>query len=88
MAFANLDFFRDAVFLWISFLEAALSNALTVLLKTVSAFTPVAIADLHFFIDVLSADLRITFFSALLLLILTRLIADFIFGKLFTPFGG
>jgi len=60
--------------------------SLTVLLNTASVSEPVAIAALHFFIDVLSADLRIKFFKALLLLTLTRFIADLIFGKLFTPF--
>ena len=86
-AFANLDFLRAAVFLCINFLDAALSMALTVELKTESVFMPEAIADLHFLIDVLSADLRTTFLNALLLLTSTRLIADFILGKLFTPFA-
>ena len=55
--------------------------ALAVLLNIDCAPAPDAIAILHFFIEVFNADLRITFFKALLLLILTRFIADLIFGK-------
>ena len=88
MALANLDFFRAAVFLWISFLDAALSMALTVSLNTDSVLAPDEMAILHFLTEVFKADLRMTFFNALLLFILTRLMADLMFGNLLTPFGG
>jgi hypothetical protein len=81
-AFASLDFFLAAVFLWISFFAAALSIALTVLLKTAFVSMPDAIADLHFLTDVLSADLRTTFLAVLFLVTFTRLIADLILGNI------
>ena len=88
MALASLDFLREAVFLCINLLDAALSMAETVLLNIFSVLAPVVKAFLHFFIDVFKADLRMTFLCALLLLVLTRFIADLMFGNLFTPFGG
>jgi hypothetical protein len=80
-AFASFDFFLAAVFLWISFLAAALSIRLAVLLKTASEPLPVLIAILHFLIADFSADFLMTFFSDFAFVTLTRLIADLIFGN-------
>jgi uncharacterized membrane protein YczE len=83
-ALASFDFFLAAVFLWISFLAAALSIALTVLLNIGSTPSPALIAALHFFIVDFSVDFLTTFFNAFAFVTLTRLIADLIFGTLFT----
>jgi hypothetical protein len=84
--FIKRDFLRAAAFLWIRPLEAALSNLLEASVKVVAAAVASfnTIAASTFLTDVRIADLTVMFCALFLSLILTRLIADLIFGIPFT----
>lgn len=67
------------------FFAAALSIDFIVVFNNVVADSSFdVIASLHFFIAVLRADFLIVFFNVFAFAIFTLLIADFMFGKLFT----
>ncbi len=83
--FVSLDFLLAAVFLLMIPLEAALSRAFIVSLRTGAAVSGLPdILSLHFLREVFKADFFIMFFAVLALVTLTLLIADFIFGNSFT----